>query len=154
MCDLLTLLDSQLRDLEEQIGKSPDPDSMGLFDRGEFLAGTGFVACQRYLASTYGPHNVPKEIALAVGPYHAGGESYAAIFNAAANFWKHVDEWDIFTPLGVRQQRTVDLIESVTPWSNYTCANLLFELAGQLQFAGLIPKIEDWRKQLDAAQVR
>ena len=61
------------------------------------------------------------------------------ILNAAANFWKHQDEWEptaLVTRnvdiLGDRQRKTIDVIESVTPWSDYTFANLLFELPGQI----------------------
>jgi hypothetical protein len=73
-------------------------------------------------------------------------------------FWKHQDEWDISTvvardvdALSQRQKKTVEVIETVTPWSDYTFANLLCELTGEVQFAGLIPRLEEWRRQLDAA---
>ena len=58
--DLFNLLDARLDNLQERIDECPDPDGMGLFDEGEYLAGLGFVASQRYLASTYGQHGLRK----------------------------------------------------------------------------------------------
>ena len=157
--DLFEMLDSKMRELQSRADQRPDDDSSGIYDWCDWLAGTGFVACQRYLAATYGPHGVAKEIALAIGPHHNRGKSIVDILNAAANFWKHQDEWDIYTvitrdvdALGKREQKTVDIIESVTPWSDFTFANLLFELTGEIQFARLIPMLEEWRRQLDAAK--
>ena len=157
--ELFEMLDSKLRELQLRADQRPGDDSSGIYDWCDYLAGTGFVACQRYLAATYRPHEVAKEIALAIGPHHNCGKSIAAILNAAANFWKHQDEWDIYTvitrdvdALGKREQKTVDIIESVTPWSDFTFANLLFELTGEIQFARLIPMLEEWRRQLDAAK--
>lgn len=157
--DLLEMLDLKLRELQSRADQRPGDDSSGIHDWCDFLAGTGFVACQRFLAATYGPHGVAKETALAIGPQHNFGKTIAAILNAAANLWKHQDEWGIYTMitrdvdvLGKRERKTVNVIESVTPWSDYTFANLLFELTGEVQFAGLMPKLEEWRRQLDAAK--
>lgn len=159
--DLFALLDERLDRLQERIDECSDPDQLGLFDEAEFIAGVGFVACQRYLASTYGPHGLPKDVALKLGPHHHNGESYACILNAAANYWKHVDEWDASATiardigqLDDRQQRTIHVIESVTPWSEYTCAHLLCELTPRSHFSALIPTLEAWRERVDAAQVR
>lgn len=170
--DLFTLLDARLTNLQKRIDECPDPDGMGLCDEGEYLAGLGFVACQRYLASTYGQHRLKKELALAMGPRHHGGQSFVSIINAVANYWKHVDEWDTTTiiasdPDGLNriilrdpdrltpiQRKTIKVIDSVTEWSYYTCTNVLFELTNPVvQFAALIPLLEAWRDQMDAAYV-
>jgi len=170
--DLFTLLDARLADLQKRIHECPDPDGMGLCDKGEYLAGMGFVACQRYLASTYGPLGLKKDVALASGPHHEGGETLVSIINAVANYWKHVDEWETITltanepgelnqiivhnpdRLTPIQRKTIQVIESVTKWSDYTCANVLYELtAPVLHFAALIPLLEAWRDQMDAAHV-
>ncbi len=126
--DLFSLLDEWLDRLQERIDECFDPDQWGLFDEAEYIAGMGFVACQRYLASTYGSNDLRKDVALELGPHHSGGESYASILHAAANYWKHVDEWDAsakitrdVAQLNDRQQRTIRIIESVTSWSDYTC---------------------------------
>ncbi len=152
--DLFGLLDARFDDLQLRIDGSPDPDSMGLFDEGEYLSGMGFVACQRYLASTYGPHGVSKDIAMRLGPKHAGGEPVVRIINAAANYWKHVDEWDQQT-LGARQKDTIRIIETVTDWEDYTCSNLLayLTLPTGPRFEGLVPMLEAWRCELDSISV-
>lgn len=159
--DLFTLLDGRLDELQERIDKCFDPDQMGLFDDVEYIAGMGFVACQRYLASTFRQTGLDKQSALAIGPRHKGRESFARILNAAANDWKHVDEWDTqatiardVTRLDEKQEATIRVIESVTQWSDYTCANLLYELTGpNSQFTALLPILESWREELDAARV-
>jgi hypothetical protein len=52
--NLLALLDTQLDERQVSIDLCVDPDQMGLLDGVEYIAGMGFVACQRYIASTYG----------------------------------------------------------------------------------------------------
>jgi hypothetical protein len=84
--DLFEILDSKLRELQVRADESPDADSLGIYDCCDFVAGTGFVACQRYLAATFGPHGMAKDTALAIGPRHFNGKSYASILNAAATF--------------------------------------------------------------------
>ncbi len=158
--DMFGLLDARFDDLQLHIDESPDPDSMGLFDEGEYLSGMGFVACQRYLASTYGPPGVSKDIAMSLGPKHAGGEPVVRIINAAANYWKHVDEWDPAVVLmrdqqlllDARQKNTIRIIETVTHWEDYTCFNLLayLTLPTGPRFEGLVPILEAWRCELDS----
>jgi len=157
--DHLTLLDSRWDEIQKRIDECTDPESAGLFDEGEYLVGMGFTACQQYLSATYGPLGVKKEAALTVGPHHTSGQTYARLLNAAANYWKHMEEWDSIAVIARNvdalkkiQKQTVRIIEFVTPWSDYTCANLLFELTiPELRLSSLIPKLEDWRRQLDAA---
>jgi hypothetical protein len=158
--DLCALLDSRLDQIQETIDASFDPDQMGHFDDFEYVVGMGFVACQRYLASTFGPHNVAKKAALSVGPRHSGGETLARILNAAANYWKHSDEWDskstVFrnhAGLEPMQLETIRVVETVTPWGDYTCANLLAALTApdEPRLQSLLPEIEEWRDSLDCA---
>lgn len=160
--DLFALLDARFEDLQRRIDNSFDPDQMGLFDEAEYLSGMGFIACQRYLASTYGPNGVAKDIALSVGPKHVGGEPFARIINAAANYWKHVDEWRTNAviardrhALESRQKDTIRILETVTAWADYTCANLLSSLAnpGEPRLASLVPILEAWRSELDSKHV-
>ncbi len=160
--DLVALLDSRLDEVQQAIDSSSDPDGMGHFDDAEYVAGMGFIACQRYLASTYGPNGISKRIALETGPRHSGGKTIAQIINAAANFWKHLDEWEFhstvfrdragLTPI---QLETIQVIETVTPWDDYTCANLLAALAApsppRLKY--LLPQLEAWRDALDSVHV-
>ena len=158
--DLFELLDSRLDHVQRNIDASSDPDGIGHFDDAEYVSGMGFIACQRYLTSTYGPLDIEKKDALRVGPFHSGGESYARIINASANFWKHVDEW----PSTVRRDRhglepiqmeTIRVIETVTPWDDYTCTNLLWSLTtpNEPRLKHLLPKLEARRAALDATRV-
>ncbi len=170
---ILTLLDSPLDDLQRRIKLCHDPVSSGLCDQAEYLVGTGFIVCQRYLSSTYGCNGVAKEHALSIGPYHKGGKTLASLLNAAANYWKHESEWPIATfeeaagektmvavsmhdtnALTDHARKTILAIETATSWSNYTCANLLFELTGpDFRLTSLIPILEDWRQQLDSTRI-
>jgi hypothetical protein len=160
--DLVALLDSRLDEVWQAIVSCSDPDGMGHCDNGEYVVGMGFIACQRYLASTYSPHGMSKNIALRAGPRHIGGETIARIVNAGANFWKHSDEWDSHStvfrnPAGLNQIQleTIQVIETVTPWADYTCANLLAALAAPAEprLKYLLPQLEAWRDALDSAHV-
>lgn len=157
---LLELLDTRLIQIQLAIEASTDPDSDGLFDRGEYLIGIGFIACQRYLASTYGPLGVKKHVALDCGPHESGGASFAQIVHATANFAKHFDEWDFSSAvfrdragLQTNQLETIRVIETVTNWADYTCSNVLAGLVGSLEIKliSLSPKLEAWRDEFDAA---
>jgi hypothetical protein len=171
--DILIMLDAKLLELDCKIQEarrnSRDPDALGLFDRGEYIIGMGFAACQRYMTSTFCPIIVEKEIALRIGPNHENGESVATIINAAANYWKHCDEWrensltiepesDMakvimrdFNKLTGPQKKTITQIETVTPWADYTCSNILAYLTKtrELRLSLLVPLLEEWRNQLD-----
>jgi hypothetical protein len=160
--DLVTLLDSRLDKVQQAIDSSFDPDQMGDFADFEYIAGMGFIACQRYLASTYGPHGISKDIAMETGPRHTGGETIARIINAGANFWKHSDEWDLHSTVGrnrsglkKNQLETIQVIETVTPWADYTCADLLAALVAPAEprLKCLLPQLEAWRDALDSAHV-
>ncbi len=157
--DLFCVLDSRLDNVHSQIDVCSDPDQMGFFDDAEYMVGTGLVACQRYLASTYGPLGISKQAAIEVGPCHSQGTPVARIINAAANFWKHHDEWglhavvhrnrDLLSPV---QRGTIEILETVTPWDDYTCCNLLFELTSpnEPRFRHLVPQLEAWRDAVDS----
>lgn len=161
LADMLSVLDSRLDVIDRAVELSSDPDSMGLFDQLEFVAGMGFVACQWYMSSTFGPLGVSKRAALQLGPCHAGGETIACVVNATANFWKHQGEWDLgsrafrehsgLTPV---QLRTIEVMESVTPWDVYTCFNVLaaLTLPGEPRLKNLLPQLEAWRDALDRAR--
>jgi len=170
--NILTMLDAKLfeinKEIDEALNKSSDPDSLGLFDKGDYLVGMGLVACQKYLSSTFGSMRIDKQTALKIGP-HVNCEPVVAIINAAANCWKHSDEWNhiefISEPesemlkvnirnhnlLNKQETRTVKVIEKVTPWADYTCANILFSLTNsdELKLMELIPTLIEWRNQLD-----
>lgn len=174
LTEILEMLDIKLdklnADIQEAINCSADPDSLGYFDRGEYLVGIGFCACQRYLSSTYGPIEIDKAKALKVGPFHEGGLSLATIINVAANYWKHSDEWNSIgykanneenelelvirsiENLSKQQRGTVSAIETVTPWADYTCANILASITPslELKLVDLVSILKEWRSVLDS----
>lgn len=151
--DLLRLLDSHLARLEEQAALSPDPDSVGIYDSAEYVVGIGFVACQGYLAATYGPLNVPKPRALEMGPMHRSGYTIAALVNHAANFCKHRWEWpvDVTSP---KQARTLAALgELGIQGQDYplTCALAALVLPTRDRMQALLSHLEAWRDAMAGA---
>jgi len=151
LSELLHVLDRHLQQIEQAIHASPDPDSLGEFDRGEHLFGLAFVACQTYLAATCGRFRVSRREALAVGESVADGLTKAALVNHAANFWKHHLEHtsDASDRLS---QRTRDALAAagVSPDASYPLSNVLATLlAGKaLTLSGLANVMTDWRCEL------
>ena len=77
-----------------------------------------------------------------------------AVINAAANAWKHEDEWT--HPPTRHQLRTLDVLEEVlndNAWE-YTYANTLHALSGAIHFAGVVRALEEWREDLRLAHGR
>lgn len=152
----LGLLDIELSQINAAIVLSQDPESDGLCDAGEYFIGSGFVAVQRYLTAARSACGVSVADAFIVPPMLIGGLSFAAAINAAANYWKHMEEWIVTlnksdeSDLHRSAQRTLEQIETVTPWEDYTCANLLAVLVkGQeLELSNLLPEISQWRHNL------
>jgi hypothetical protein len=156
LLQLIDVLDVQLKKVDEEIKnwdiqKYPDPDSYGMFDLTDGLAGMGFVTCQWYLTSTYGWYKIDKPLALKLGPKHPSGLTIAEIINHAGNYWKHHDEWltgknkkdseriiEAFAKLGIERE------------DDYPLTNLLVEInpKREMQFAPLIPLLEEWGKEI------
>ena len=171
--EILIVFDSILLkidcDIQDAINNSISPDDLGLLDRGEYIVGMGFSACQRYMSSTFGPIKIEKPSALEIGPIHENGQAIAKIIHETANYWKHSDEWlfitltkepdpkmrkiNIFDTsiLSKQQKQTIDTVETVTPWADYTCANVLSSITktSELKLLKLIPILTAWRNQLD-----
>ena len=152
----LKLLDIEICRINAAIVSSRDPESDGLCDAGEYFIGHGFIAIQRYLTATRTGLGISLIDALKVPPILRGGLSLAAALNAAANYWKHMEEWiealnglDGGTLKG-NALRTLQQIEAVTPWEDYTCANLLAVLLDgrALELSNLLPSIAEWRDNL------
>jgi hypothetical protein len=148
--DAATFVDSKLDLLEERAKQSPDPDGEGIYDRAEYLAGFGFVACQAYLTEAISMSGHSRGDAMNFGPRHKCGESIAMLVNAVANYWKHVPEWT--KPLSRQAQATADLITGlgVNVDSTYVVANALFELTNPSQPRAqcLVPLLSQWRQAL------
>ena len=105
-----------------------------------------------------------------MGPFHEGGLSLATIINVAANYWKHSDEWNSIgyntnnekkelelvirsiENLSKQQKGTVSAIETVTPWADYTCENILALITPSSEFklVELVPILTEWRAELDS----
>ena len=158
MREFLEHLDVKLLEIMDNISLSPDPDSLGLFDKGEYYIGVGFIVAQSYITSTYPKLEIKKKGAMQAGPLLKNGLTFIEALNSGANFWKHSEEWGLdnivtrnIESLSKQAQKTIKTIEIVTPWSDYTCSNLLAELVGESEFklAALLPFMEEWRNDLD-----
>ncbi len=159
----LELLDSDLMKIKAAIVQSMDPDSDGLLDNGEYIIGTGLVAVQHQMDSLRCTLKVKKSVALKTSPFVNTQITFFGAVNAGANYWKHNEEWfsNIFSDdcehVKVQDLNTRSQLEKVTPWEDYTCANLLAILVDekelkQLKLSALLPRIVEWRKNLCKGQ--
>lgn len=158
-------------EIKEGVKRGVDVDSSGLCDRVEFLAGLSFAICQKYISATMswfnlGENKFNKDNALKLGPLYKDATTHAQIINAAANYWKHSDEWntisftqedneDMFSinpreynKLSPQAKRTIDILQKVTPWRDYMCANVLYELTKSDSLLLLLPILTEWRGSL------
>jgi hypothetical protein len=86
----------------EKIRDGEGITSIDLTHRSEFLCGLAFVICQKYIKASLGWIRLDLSTSLKLGKQFNSELSYVQIINAAANYWKHSDEWDTlsFTPAG------------------------------------------------------
>ena len=156
--DFLEHLDVKLIQITNKISLSSDPDSEGLLDHGEYYIGVGFSVTQNYITSTYPQLDVKKWDALKFGSKVSNSLTVMELLNAGANYWKHQEEWGFeniisknLEELSKPAQRTIETIEIITPWADYTCSNILAALLGEkkLELTALIPFLEEWRNHLD-----
>lgn len=139
-----------------------------LCEQAEFIAGLGFTICQKYITGTLGWIKVDKESALKKGPLFSEKLTYAKIINAAANYWKHHDEWDAISfgeadedgllsvtlrdasKLSNQACRTIKILQQVTVWSDYNCVNILYEITKKTEnnLLSLTPILQQWRAEL------
>lgn len=150
LSDAAKLVDSKLDILDQRARASLDPDADGIYDRAEYLAGLGMVACQAYIAEAIAMSGRDRDQALKLGPQHGCGHSIATLVNATANYWKHAPEWT--NPLSRRAQATADLISrlGVDIDSSYVVVNSLAELVRprQHRVRYIIPFLSQWRQAL------
>ena len=148
--DAAALVDSKLDLLDQRAKQSSDPDADGIYDRAEYLAGFGLVACQAYLTESISMSGRDRDGALKLGPRHECGHSIATLVNAVANYWKHAPEWT--SPLSRRAQTTADLIRSlgVDIDSSYVVVNALSEIVRprEHRVRYVIPFLSQWRATL------
>jgi hypothetical protein len=156
LVELLEVVDHQILRIEDEISRSPDPDSFGHFDRMEGVIGLGFVACQQYINATY-PQiwGKNKSEAIQAPPKHSSGQSVTEVINAAANFLKHHDEWPVGTDKKQTNKREEqirvllrDVINSPDPSSaDYVMGNVLHALLQPQapRFASVVHLLTQWR---------
>lgn len=154
LVQVVTILDEQLNMISEKSVQIPDADALGLYDRGEHVAGLGFVACQAYMAATYGFIQFPKKVALQLGPRHRpSGRFVADVINHAANFWKHHSEWPLHKD-GAREQTIREAFNDLgfPVDTDYPLSGILTELATpeDARFQVLANKLKTWRDALQA----
>ena len=148
LVEVLGVIDRQLAALERKASESPDPDGFGYYCRMEGIIGLGFVACQQYINATYGQLGDPQKKkwdVIAAAPRHSEGRSFAEIVNAAANFWKHHDEW---TGQRSDEARTREVLESLVSSTNdYVMCNVLTSLVQpeEARFSSLVYQLTLWR---------
>ena len=146
------LVDSSLERLAREADTSPDPDSFGVFDQMEYVAGFGFVACQTYATAKVGERKLKKGEASALGPRHRTGRPMVQLINAAANYWKHSPQWSLDAPTP-QAKRTLEAISSLgvdTKRDQYPIAHTLYEILTPhpARIASLIPVLIQWRDAL------
>ena len=155
---LLKIIDDDLSSIDGLIRESSDPDSEGLFDRGEYMAGVALTAIQQFIGATYSQFKINRTTALRLAPIVNPGLSLVSVLNAGANYWKHQEEWGLTVVvsrdvelLGSQAQQTIRIIETLTPWSDYTCSNLISSLVGngKVKMMALVPRLILWRQEID-----
>ena len=138
LADVLEVLGRRLSELESHVDRH-HPEESYLFDPMEHLAGVGIVAAQRYLASVCKWLSVSKTDALQLGPQRRG-VAVAAVVNAVANYWKHIEDE---RPIRPSTRKTLEQIGVVLD-SSYCVSNALYE-CGYQNFKGLLDDLVSWR---------
>ena len=146
-----------LRPLDERIDamdawvkerQDADPEIAGFYaDDIDHLIGLGFVTYQRYITATVSVLKLPKKQALDIGPHFASTSiGYAAIVNAAANYWKHHDEWDAsaLKPDACRVVETLTNV-GVNTQGSLVVTNIL-QVLGVTSLAALVPQMAEWHE--------
>lgn len=151
LCELLIMIDTKLFDLDNYISKSLDPDSDGLFDRGEYFIGVGFVAIQQHLNESLIGININKKELYSLGPIHSSGYSSIWVINASANWWKHESEWFKNNEVPKNARKTIEIITAISKQHEYALSGVLasFSESNSLSFMqNIIPHIEIWNKEV------
>ena len=153
---ILALLDVELRRVNDDIEASQDPESDGLYDLGEFLIGSGFVAIQRYLNTTRAGLGLSKRQAYGMKPKLNEHITTVRAINAISNYWKHCADWEdqerqgLDPSLSGASADTIRELESIGDLGDYPSANALaIMLPGQgLELSNLLSTVSEWRDSL------
>ena len=139
-------LDAKLDQIDAAAAVCDDPETFGQFERFEYVAGLGFVACQEYITAVSASSG-KRGKTLHAGP-RVGDNFLAELVNAGANYWKHHHEWTN-PPRDKASLRTAELLRSagVDPYETYVVANLIAVLAGDhsSRFAPVVQRLTVWR---------
>jgi len=149
--ELLEVLDGKLCQIEKSILNSADPESDGLFDRGEYFIGVGFVAIQQHFIDSLIALDINKKEAYSLGSKHSSGVSCAAVINAAANWWKHEAEWFKNGSVPKNGERTFEIIMNISNQYEYALSNVLASFSESKDLSltkSVIPHVEEWTKAL------
>lgn len=151
LADLYELLDQKLSDLCDRSTECTDPDASGYFDQMEYLTGFGLVALQTYLTETAAWAGLRKHQTFHLGPKTSSGVSKIAVLNAAANFWKHREEWVLEG--GEKRRAAVDALFEEVGYScdvDYPISGVLTEVLSPLEvrFSALLVPVRAWRDEL------
>jgi hypothetical protein len=140
--EFLSFIDKKLEESWQSYQVSKNE---GALDTGEYYAGFGFIAIQRYIHAAYPytfPNNKHQSLKLNNG--------LMEILNAGADFAKHSDEWwPLDQKLSKQSQKTVDTFFGEDDLSPYPCVNKLYSLTKQMSFLPLMKEIEEWQVALD-----
>lgn len=138
-------LDAKLDQIDAAAAACDDPETFGQFERFEYVAGLGFVACQEYITAVSASSG-KRGKTLHAGP-RVGDNFLAELVNAGANYWKHHHDWT--NPPRDKELRTAELLRSagVDPYETYVVANLIALLAGDdsSRFAPVVQRLTVWR---------
>ncbi len=151
--NVFRFVDEQKVILEELIAQDMKQEGdSGLFDYADYFAGVGFVAGQRYITSVRGLLKVRKNVAFTIGPEFLPGVSYVSLINAAANHWKHSDEWNFEKPTD-QQEATRAIIEraGVTVGPTELVAYKVFHALKLPGFKELLPVLTKWSDAVSAS---
>lgn len=148
--NLINQIDDELKPLLMEIKQSSDPDSHGLLDYSEQICGLGFVVLQTYMVSVCSLMRYKKKEVLSYKPMYKNEISYAMAINAAANYWKHHNEWLIE---GVKQNRyVVSAFEKLelSVEDDYPLGNILWLLCREkeISFGKLHENLRKWSKEI------
>ena len=151
LTDLYEFMDQKLSELCDLSAECRDPDASGYYDLMEYLTGFGLVALQTYLTETAASAGLRKHETFHLGPKTSSGVSKIAILNAAANFWKHKEEWVLDG--GEKRKAAVESLFEEVGYScdiDYPISGVLTELLSPLEvgFSSLLVPVKTWRDDL------
>lgn len=155
----LDLYDVKIRDIDDKITRSSDPDSDGFFDLGEYFIGLGFIAIQCYFDAVINQFNLEKKDALSLPPkYEDCDASFAELINAGANHAKHQNEWWNTWFQGKNlsshaMQNCNSILKISRDVVNYPKSIIIAEIlrpqnAEEFTLSRTIPIIEQWRNEI------